>query len=34
MTDEIKISTGKSWISNDLFYNWDSYRRELKYNLL
>ena len=32
VNDGIKISVGKSWISDDLFYNWDSHRRELKHD--
>ena len=32
VNDGIKISVGKSWISDDLFYNWDSHRRELTHN--
>ena len=34
VNNRIKISVEKSWISDDLFYNWDSYRRELKHDPL
>lgn len=32
VNDEIKISVGMSWISDDLFYNWNSHRGELKHD--